>query len=296
VGSGVVHELAVHATVPRIIVTDPRDGVLQAHVIDISESVLVGGGPEVEIIVADDPCGADLTVVAASLPETPNGDRRHFLQANWELLRGLVPVLERSAARAGVVLLLSNPVDVLAECLRRISVLRPEQILGYSLNDGVRLRAAVARELDVAVTRVGAWVLGEHGDGQVPLFSRIRVDGEPVELPPDAEARVRADVMGWFARWSALGPGRSSGWTTARGVRVCVEAMRDGALLPSSVATGAGPYPLPDAYLTLPTVLGHGGVVRVEGWPLADTELAQLEAAAQRVRRSALEVLDGKRG
>ncbi|MGW1682003.1 hypothetical protein [Saccharopolyspora sp. NPDC002376] len=134
----------------------------------------------------------------------PTGGRGDFLAASWDLLSGLAPVLERCAAEGGVVQLLTNPVDIMAECLRRATSLRPERILGYSLNDSARLPMVVARELGVATSRVRAWVLGEHGAGQVPLFSRVLLDGEPIALAEDAMERIEADIRGWFARWSAL--------------------------------------------------------------------------------------------
>ncbi|MEU3270670.1 hypothetical protein ABZ639_07470 [Saccharomonospora sp. NPDC006951] len=297
VGSGVVHELAKTGAVRRIVASDPRSDLMRAHLIDIAESARVAGsGADTEFVLAEPgelgPC--ELTVVAASVPEVPTGDRADFLSANWELLSGLAPVLERCCAEGGVVLLLTNPVDIMAECLRRATSLKPERILGYSLNDSARLSMAVARELGVPPSRVSAWVLGEHGAGQVPLYGGVLVDGEPAGLTPEARERVDADVRGWFARWSALSPGRSSGWATPSGVAVMVTAMREGGVLPASVFTGcegADHYGLAESFVTLPAALGSGGVSHVEHLPIRDDELSALAAAAEHVRRAAEKLL-----
>jgi malate/lactate dehydrogenase len=281
IGSGVAAALATPGACRRLYLVDPRANLLQAHAIDIGEAQLVSGGATTSLVpcAADDVPEVDLTVVAASAPETPNGDRKDFLAANLRLLRQLVPTVRRAAGTRGVVLLLSNPVDVLAEALHRLADLEPERIVGYSLNDSVRFRLAVGRELGVSPDRVDAWVLGEHGTGQVPLFSRIRVDGEPVELAPEARARVRADVDGWFARWSALEPGRSSGWTTAAGTLATIAALGSGQVHPASVWTG-GHAGLPATFVTLPAHLSPRGREGVADWPLAQDEQEQLLRAA----------------
>ena len=84
--------------------------------------------------------------------------------------------------------------SVLADALHRLAGFPPRRIVGYSLNDSLRFRMALGRELGLHPNRIEAWVLGEHGSGQVPPFSRIRVDGRPLELDADARERVRADV------------------------------------------------------------------------------------------------------
>lgn len=288
VGSGLAHLLAVTGRCADVVLVDRRRDVARAHVIDIGEAQLVAGDATTtvrEMGAAEAPA-ADLVVIAASLPEVPDGDRRDFLAGNLDQLRSLAPTVIRLAGEHGVVLVLSNPVDVLTEALRRLTGLAPHRMLGYSLNDSLRFRMAVARELGVHPLRVEGWVLGEHGTGQVPLFSRVRLDDAPLVLEPDARHRVRADADGWFARWSRLRPGRSSGWTTPAGTMRMVEAMASSGVLPASVWTGDVDH-LPDCYLTLPARLGPHGVVTTEQWALDPVEADGLRAAATSVASAA---------
>jgi len=71
-----------------------------------------------------------------------------------------------------------------------------DRIVGYSLNDSIRFRAAIGRELDVAPERIAGLVLGEHGDGQVSLFSDVTLDENPVVLDADQRDRITADING----------------------------------------------------------------------------------------------------
>jgi malate/lactate dehydrogenase len=206
-------------------------------------------------------------VVCAAPPEDPSDDRRAFLEGNLALLRQIAPSITAAAGSSGMVVLVTNPLDIPAEATRRFTGLPAHRIVGYSLNDSIRFRVALGRELDVPPRHVVAWVLGEHGHGQVPLFSRIRIDGQAVELDAAARMRVRDDTDAWFPRWARLAPGRSSGWTTPLGLVHMLQTILDGETLPAVVAAN-GAYGLPDTYLTLPARLSRHGAAGVEQWAL----------------------------
>jgi malate/lactate dehydrogenase len=191
----------------------------------------------------------------------------------------------------GILILVTNPVDPLGTWALARSGIARERLLGYTLNDSLRLRTAIAAELDVAPGRVKAWVLGEHGDGSVALFERVRVDGEPVAL--DAAARERAIdyLRTWYTRHVALDSGRSSTWTSGRGVARMVEAIRSdsGELWPASVVLG-GEYGIEGAALGVPVRLGRGGATEVVEWDLEPDELTALREGAETVRAAAAEI------
>lgn len=291
IGSGVVERIATGGLAETVYAVDIRDNVVRAHLIDIGESQIVAGRTETTLVPGEPPSSehVDIVFVAASAPEDPDGDRRGFLRANLELLQKLVPSIERLAGSEGIVILLSNPVDILAECLVELSTIKRERILGYSLNDSIRLRAALGRELDVDAGRIDGWVVGEHGAGQVPLMSRLTLDGAPLELTGDERERVVSDIAAWFSRWSELKPGRSSGWTTPRGVAKTIELMRDGILHPAVVST--------DVFLGTPSFVGLpirrvAGEFVVELGAVSDEEMAGLRRAAASVKNAAAEAID----
>jgi len=294
VGSGVAAVVATEPACRSLHLLDVRNNVLSAHVIDIREAQVLAGATAPNVLMHDaaDAPSVDLVVVAASRPETADGDRGRFLAGNLDVLRALLPTIVTMAGDDGAVLVLSNPVDELADALCRMSGLDPRRIVGYSLNDSLRFRIAVARELGVDPSRVEGWVLGRHGSGQVPLFGRVRLDGREVALTPAARNRVEADIGGWFARWSALRAGRSSGWTTAVGAVRTIAAMHDGRPHPASVWTG-DVHGLEPTHLTLPAVLSPRGLGQVLPWRHGIDEWRGLREAASTVRRNVAEVLGG---
>lgn len=296
IGSGVVERLAVEGLADTIYMTDLRDNVLKAHAIDISEAQIIAGTSRTRLVVGNPENGetADLVIVAASAPETPGGDRRDFLLDNLRLLERLIPDIERLAGTDGTVMLLSNPVDVLAQALRELSKIGADRIVGYSLNDSVRFRVAVARELDIAPERVEGVVLGEHGNGQVPLFSSLTVDGERARLDAAQHERVTADILGWFSRWSELNPGRSSGWTTPLGVARIIRDMGEGKLHPATAWTNDLDE-LPDSFVSLPTRFSHGRA-KAELESIDPTEREGLISAAKSVAAASAEALERLHG
>lgn len=295
VGSGVAARLVLGEGIERLTLYDTRTGVVAAHALDLGEAAALAGVPA-EISTSTDPArlpGADLVVLAAAAAEPPSTNRRDFLRANLAVLADLAPHAARCAGELGVILVVTNPVDVVSALLQRETGLAPERIVGYSLNDSVRLRIALARELSVPVHAVEAWVLGEHGQGQVPLFSSVRVHGSPVSIEPATRRRVRDDIDGWFARWSALRSGRSSGWTTPVGVAATVSAMRERGVVPASVWSG-GRCGMPDTYVTLPARLSPAGLAAVEPWNLDTFECQELLTAACSVDGTVRRVLSGR--
>lgn len=292
-GAGLAHQLSLSDAYDEILLFDVKDNVLQAHAIDMREAQIVAGRTRARLTVvpldeaaAQDP--VDLVVFAASLPETPDGSREAFLEGNLGVLRAVRPAITALAGENGLVMILTNPADVLATCLAHLSDIDPARIFGYCLNDSVRFTAAIARELDVDPTRIEALVVGEHGDGQVPVWSGLRLDGAPLALTPDQRSRIDADARGWFRRWSVLRPGRSSGWTTPLGSARTIAGLA--ANQPMPVAVWRQDAEGNDSHTTLLAVVRDGAVVPTPLDYLDDAELSAVDdasaALADKVRRA----------
>jgi malate dehydrogenase len=226
--------------------------------------------------------GADIVVICAAAPLTENTSRAVYLRDNAAIVAGLAERL-----RDAVVVMVTNPVDALCTRLVERHGLDRRRVLGYTLNDSLRLRTAIGAARAVPSAAVDAYVLGEHGDAAVPVFSRVAIHGTPVTL--DAGERGAADdfVRTWYRRHVALDSRRSSTWTSGAGAARMVAALRAGAgVWPASVVL-AGEYGISGAAVTVPVALGPGGVEHIHEWELAPDELAALRRAADGVRAAA---------
>lgn len=290
-GAGLAHQLSISDDYDEILLFDLKENVLQAHAIDMREAQIVMRRTRARLVVvpldrAADQEPVDLVVFAASLPETPDGTREAFVQGNLGVLDAARPAIEALAGETGLVMIVTNPADVLATCLAHTSGIHPARIFGYCLNDSARFIAAISRELEVDPDRLYALVIGEHGDGQVLVWSSVTLDGGPLSLDAAQRARIDADARGWFRRWSDLRPGRSSGWTTPVGSARTIARLAAGEPVPVAVWRRDGDGN--DSHTTLLAVVRDGEVVPTPLDYLDDAERAAVDEASAALAGKAL--------
>lgn len=290
IGAAITTELVRRGGVEDLHLVDLRTNVLEADRIDLIESAVAADQRPPRVTVHDPHSAAradvpsDVVVCAATLGERPGQSRSSFAAMNWELLSSLGALIRHAAGDSGAVVLVTNPIDVMASRLAREQVIDdPQRITGYCMNDSTRMRVAVARQLGVEPHRVGAQALGLHGEVLVPMFSGVTLDGRRVELSDPQRAAVREELDTWFARWHSLESGRSSTRSTAVGVSLIVDtALRGGEAL-ASASTNALPG-LPDSvFIGLPVEFVDGRARARIPVHASDEEMAGLKAAAQRV-------------
>jgi malate/lactate dehydrogenase len=245
---------------------------------DLEQVLALGGGRSVRAGEYDDLTEADVVVVCAAERLTENTSRDVYLAGNTRIVE---TIAERLNGWDGVLIVVTNPVDAL--CSRLGGDRR--KLLGYTLNDSLRLRTAIAQARGVEAERVEAWMLGEHGDAGVPVFSRVRIDGEPVSLTAEERAGALEFVRTWYRRPVALDSRRSSTWTTGAGVARMLAALGAGGETVASVRL-EGEYGITGVSLGVPVTLGPGGVREIHEWALAEDELAALHRAAEVILRA----------
>jgi malate/lactate dehydrogenase len=291
VGSSVAFNLLLHDHPYEVLLFDNRPHMVTSHTMDFEQVLEQDGSGSVREGEAGELAEAEVIVATAAAPLTVNTSRMVYLADNARILASLLDQLP--PGWDGILILVTNPVDPLGTWAHERSGIARERLLGYTLNDSLRLRTAIAAELGVEPGRVEAWVVGEHGDDSVALFERVRVDGEPVELDAAARERALEFLRGWYTRHVALDSGRSSTWTSGRGVARMIEAIRSdsGELWPASVVL-AGEYGIEGASLGVPVRLGSGGATEFVEWDLDPAGLAALRAGAETVKAASAAIDD----
>jgi malate/lactate dehydrogenase len=293
VGSSAAFNLLLRDEEYDIDLVDGRSGMAVSHEMDLQQVVAAGASGTVSIVELGAVAEADVVVVSAATPLTVNRSRQVYLHDNAAIVAAVVEALGDVSAWPGVVVVVTNPVDPLVTWMARAFGFARERLVGYTANDGLRLRTAIGELLGVRSSSVDAWVIGEHGDHCVPVLSRVRVDGAPVELSRAQREAAAGFVRDWYVRHVALDSGRSSTWTTGHGVARMVAALVGASgfseLWPASVVLD-GEYGVRDVAVSVPARLGPGGVAEVEEWPLAGEELAALRVAADVVAAAAAEI------
>ncbi|MFJ9007647.1 malate dehydrogenase [Streptomyces canus] len=295
IGSSAAFNLLSAQGTYEIVLVDTRPNMITSHTMDL-ENVL-GLGATADTVrggTPEDALDADVVVLSAAVPLRLNSSRSVFLADNARIVNEcLRPLREAGADFGGLVLMLTNPVDPLLTWVHRQGWLPRERLIGYTLNDSLRLRTGIAFALGVPPKDVDAWMLGEHGEGQVPLYSRVRVGGEPVVLTDEQRTVAEEYVDTWYSKHVALDSGRTSTWTTGLGTARLIEAIATGSgtLVPASVVLDSE-YGVHGASLTVPVELGPEGVRRIAAWDLPADEAAGMVRAADRVEAGASELTD----
>jgi malate dehydrogenase len=297
VGSSLAFNLLTGDQDYEVVLVDTRPEMVTSHVMDLENAVALGGARSlVRAGGAEDLTDADVVVFCAAVPFRLNTSRSVYLAENVGIVERELRALSATGF-GGVLLLLTNPVDVLMTCAYRWGLLPRKRMVGYTLNDSLRLRTAIAAALGGSThpRDVDAVVLGEHGAGQVPVFSRVKAHGEALRLSEDQREAARTYLDTWYQRHVALDSGRTSTWASGVGAAELVDAICTDSdqVLPASVAL-EGEYGVHGVCLGVPTLLGRRGLRRVEQWSLADDELGALRQAAVRVGAQAEDAMNAR--
>jgi malate/lactate dehydrogenase len=282
VGASAAFNLLLRHEGYDVVLVDPREEMVQSHLMDLEQVLELSPGGAIR---AGDPAevgSADVIVVASSAPLTVNTSRLVYLGANVGIVDEVADLLP--GAWPGVLLVVTNPVDPFVTRLQRRTGIDRRRVVGFTVNDSLRLRTGLAKALGLPLGHVEAWVVGEHGDTSVPLYDRVTVNGDRVEPNPEQTAAAEEFIRTFYVRHVALDSGRSSTWTSGLGISRMVAAVRgEGELWPASVVLD-GEYGISGVAVSVPVTLGQGGVSRIHEWDLGPDDLAALQASAEFVR------------
>ena len=205
VGAGSVGATCAYACLIRgigrtIALYDTNADKTRAEVLDLNHGLQFV--PQATVVGSDDieVCrGADLVVITAGAKQKPGQTRLELAEANVALSRAIVPKLLEVAPDA-ILLLVTNPVDVITYAALKLSGLPPQRVFGSgTVLDSSRLRLLVADHCGVAVQNVHAYIAGEHGDSEIPLWSSASIGSVPLlawDVPgrPALDAAAREEI------------------------------------------------------------------------------------------------------
>jgi L-lactate dehydrogenase len=294
VGVALAYACLIRGTGKNIALYGRNAGKVRAEVADLQHGLqfvpmaTVTGSDDVEVCR-----DADVLVLTAGVPYMPGQQRLDLAADSVAMYKDPLPRLLEVAPGA-VLLTVTNPVDVVTYAALKLSGLPHQRVFGSgTVLDSSRLRALIARRCDVAVQNVHASIVGEHGESQVPLWTSATVGGIPLlrwqnaQRPPITPADrdgLRRQVV--QAGHEVI---RGKGYTNhaiALATAQIIEAVLydEHQVLPvSSLLTDYAGIS-DDVCLSVPSVIGRAGVLRVLPVPLSADEREGLRYSASTVR------------
>ncbi|EPS59698.1 l-lactate dehydrogenase [Genlisea aurea] len=233
---------------------------------------------------------SDLCIVTAGARQNPGESRLNLLNRNVALFKEIIPPLAKSSPES-IILVVSNPVDVLTYVAWRISGFPANRVIGSGTNlDSSRFRFLIADHLDVNAQDVQAYIVGEHGDSSVALWSSISVGGVPIlSFLKKQQISYEKETLESIHREvieSAYEVIRLKGYTSwAIGYSVANLArslLRDQRRIHPVSVLAKGLYGIDggDVFVSLPALLGRNGVLGVTNVSLSDEEVKKLRESA----------------
>jgi L-lactate dehydrogenase len=285
VGTSVAISL-LHAGLPRtLLLHDINTELAEGEAMDLRHGASFYPTADVRTAELSELRECDAVVIAAGRGSRPGESRLALLRETGALARSLGRAL---AGARGLVVVVTNPVDVLTQIVAESSGLPPARVIGTgTMLDGARLRQAIGQRLRVDPRSVHAYVVGEHGDSEVVLWSSAHVGGTALRRWPgwrrEDEAPVATEVR--RAAYEIIrrkgATNHAIGLVTTALLRAC---LRDERRVVTVCRVQHGAAGLHDVALSLPTIVGQGGATDVVVPPLDDAEAEGLSRSAAVLR------------
>ncbi|HEX2864708.1 MAG TPA: L-lactate dehydrogenase [Deinococcales bacterium] len=289
VGSAAAFSMLLRGSCNEIVLVDKDEAKAAAQAADIGDAAPVTHATRVTAGDFHDLRGSAVVVLAAGLNQKPGQDRQEMLENNAAIYREVVPEVVQAAPDT-VMVVATTPVDVMTSLAVRLA--GPSwagRVFGTgTVLDTARLRAAIAARAGLDPSHVHSYVIGEHGASEVLAWSLADIAGLPLEghfamrgLPWNHGLRNEiTDEVKRAAARIVEGKGATS-YSVGASIARIAEAVLDDAHAVLTVSSPTEPY---GVAVSLPRLIGAGGVLSTFDMPLAPAEALALEASAGQLR------------
>jgi len=296
VGATLAYTLQISGLATEIVLIDINRERAEGHAMDMNHGLFFTS--PVKIYAGDyaDCAGSDLIVITAGARQKPGETRLELTRRNAGICRSIVSELGLYIGEANI-LVITNPVDVLTYVVLKSSGLPSNKVLGSgTVLDSARFRYELSRRCGVDARNVHAYVIGEHGDSEVFLWSHVHIGGVPLEAfcarcdrkcIPDERGKIEEAV-----RRSAYHIIEAKGYTnygvSLAVLRIIGAILRDERSVLTVSTLLQGEYGLEEVCLSVPCLVGSKGIERVVETILAEDEMEGLANSAEVIRSAIL--------
>ena len=293
VGSSIAFSLMQRGLFSELVLIDANRNKAEGEAMDLSHGLPYAASMRICAGTYDDAADCALVILAAGASQKPGESRLDLIGRNVAILKSIIPELTRRLFQ-GILLVVSNPVDVLTYAAWRLSGLPARHVIGSgTVLDTARLKYLLGQALGVDSRNVHAAVIGEHGDSELPVWSSANISSMDLDrfcqLRGVLNYRKELDRIEKEVRDSAYAIIERKG-ATYYGIAMAVSRIaqcivkNESAMLPVSVVL-EGQYGLRDLCLSIPAIVGQDGVETVLEIPLDPEEHEALLASARQLEQ-----------
>jgi L-lactate dehydrogenase len=298
VGATFAYALLLRGLASEIVLIDVNRAKAEGEAMDLNHTEPFAYPTRVWAGDYADCAGALVTVIAAGAAQKPGETRLDLLRKNTGIFRQIVPQVARANPQ-GIILVATNPVDVLTYASLKLSGLPPPRVFGSgTILDTARFRYLLSQHFGVDPRSVHTYVIGEHGDSEVPVWSLANIAGMRLGefcalngIPEDREAMDEIFRKTRDAAYQIIERKGATYYAVAAGLMRIVEAIvRDQRTVLSVSRLSAGLYGAGEVCFSLPTVVNRAGAERVLRLGLSADEEAGLRGSLDVLQASIAEI------
>lgn len=293
VGSQVLTDVQYLNLFSEIVLIDDKDEIASGEALDHNHSQGLFNTAHIKIKAGDyqDLADADFIVIAASVPTDKNdGDRTLLAQGNHDIIKNVMSQVAEVTQEA-IIILISNPVDSIVYFANQVNY-PSHKIIGTGTSlESSRFKTIIAHHYQIDPKNVEAFVIGEHGQHAIPVWSKVRIHGmslteyEALSNSPEIDKAHITSIINEVS----MDVFYQKGWTNAAISKVTTSliqtiALNQRTIMPlTSISTE---YELTDGAFSLPTLVDHSGIVQRFAITLDDQEMQQLKEAYEYIRET----------
>jgi len=298
VGSTFAFALMMSGLASSIVLIDAQYDRAEGHVMDLNHGLLFVPPARINVGDYSDCEDAAIVVVTAGAGQKPGETRLDLVRKNMDIFKSIIPQIVQHDPR--IIIIVSNPVDVLTYVALKISEYPVNRVIGSgTVLDTARFRYLLSKHCRVDPRNVHAYVVGEHGDSEVPVWSRVNVGGVLFRhYCPDCGKQCSQDVKDEIfnqVKGAAYEIIQKKGATyyaiSLALVRIVGSILRDENSVLTVSTLMDGYYDISDVCLSVPVILNRSGVSRTLKIALDESEIKRLQGSAD-VLKNVIKGLD----
>lgn len=292
VGTSIAFTLVQKGIFSELVLVDVNKDKAEGEVMDLSHGLSFAKEMEIKAGGYEDIADCAMIIITAGANQKPGETRLDLVHKNVAIYKSIIPEIVKYNKEA-ILLIVSNPVDIMTYVALKLSGYPKQRVIGSgTVLDTARLKYHLSRHLNVDSKSIHAFIIGEHGDSELALWSSANVSGIPLnhfcELRGyyDHEAatdRIYKDVRD--SAYEIIGKKGATYYGVAMAVARIVECIirNEHSILPVSVYM-EGLYGLKDLCISIPTVVGQNGAEKILDIPLDDEEMEKLLKSTQELK------------
>ncbi len=288
VGSTTAYTLMLGGLFKEIVLIDVNKKKAEGDALDMSHGVSLVKPVVVTAGDYSDCSNADIIIITAGIPQKEGQTRLDLLMENVELFKKIIESIMRYAPNDVILMTVSNPVDILTYVTYRLSGLKKNQVLGSgTVLDTSRLRYMIRKKTGIDARNCHTYIIGEHGDSEVAAWSVTNIGGMTMhefckytgKCDLNDLDKMYQDVKN--AAYDIISKKGATYYAIAVAVsRICEAIVGDENSILTVSGIFEGEYGIRDVALSVPTMVGKGGVERIYEVPFGKEEIKGLHDSA----------------